>query len=115
MFLFVIHPPVPLSEMRSRVFALEEELSDKSGKLISIQSELAQSKKELAAKEVSLQKARDELSLAHTRMAQDSQRVKAHNTISLPLLLVMLLILDISLKLSHLYNGCWPHHDSCFH
>ncbi|XP_028272074.1 centromere protein F-like isoform X1 [Parambassis ranga] len=65
---------ISLSEMQSRIFALEEELSAKSGKLISIQSEMAQSKKELAAKEVSLQKARDELSLAHTRMAQDSNR-----------------------------------------
>ncbi|XP_018515847.1 centromere protein F isoform X2 [Lates calcarifer] len=63
-----------LSEMRSRVSRLEEELSVKAGTLKSIQSEMVQSKKELAARELSLQKARDELSLVHTRITQESER-----------------------------------------
>ncbi|KAM4555424.1 uncharacterized protein PAE49_014478 [Odontesthes bonariensis] len=65
---------VPSSEIRSRISALENELSEKVGTLKSIQNEMVQTKKELAAKEVGLQKARDELSLAHTRMTQDSER-----------------------------------------
>ena len=69
-------PPVPSSEIRSRISALENQLSEKVGTLKSIQNEMVQTKKELAAKEGSLQKARDELSLAHTRMTQDSERVK---------------------------------------
>uniref|UniRef100_UPI0037E7E456 centromere protein F n=1 Tax=Semicossyphus pulcher TaxID=241346 RepID=UPI0037E7E456 len=63
-----------LSEMRSRVSALEEELSVKAGTLTSIQNEMVQSKKELAARELTVKRARDELSLAHTRMAQESER-----------------------------------------
>ncbi|XP_042348943.1 centromere protein F isoform X2 [Plectropomus leopardus] len=63
-----------LSELRRRVSALEEELSAKAGTLTSLQSEMVQSKKDLAARELSLQKARDELSMAHTRMAQESDR-----------------------------------------
>ncbi|XP_078116583.1 uncharacterized protein LOC144524302 isoform X1 [Sander vitreus] len=63
-----------LSEVRSRVAALEEELCAKAGMLKSIQNEMVQSKKELTARELSLQKARDELSLAHTGMAQERER-----------------------------------------
>nr|XP_046262160.1 centromere protein F isoform X2 [Scatophagus argus] len=63
-----------LSALQSRVSALEEELSVKAGTLKSIQNEMMQSKKELATKELSIQRARDELSLAHTRMAQESER-----------------------------------------
>lgn len=55
--------------------ALKEELSSKAASIKSIQNEMAQSKKELATKEISLQRARDELSLAHTRMAQENERV----------------------------------------
>ncbi|XP_023137769.2 centromere protein F isoform X1 [Amphiprion ocellaris] len=65
---------ISLSEMRRRISALEDELSAKASTLKSIQNEMVQSKKELAAKELNLQKIRDELSLAHTRMAQDSER-----------------------------------------
>uniref|UniRef100_A0A3Q1FBT9 Si:dkeyp-115e12.6 n=1 Tax=Acanthochromis polyacanthus TaxID=80966 RepID=A0A3Q1FBT9_9TELE len=65
---------ISLSEMRRRISALEDELSAKASTLKSIQSEMVQSKKELTAKELNLQKIRDELSLAHTRMAQDSER-----------------------------------------
>ncbi|XP_047440981.1 centromere protein F [Mugil cephalus] len=64
-----------LSKMRSHISALEEQLSTKTGTLKAVQNEVAQKTKELAAKELSLQRARDELSLAHTRMAQDSERV----------------------------------------
>ncbi|XP_074530127.1 uncharacterized protein LOC141793375 [Halichoeres trimaculatus] len=67
-------PDISLSEMQSRVSALEEELSVKSGTLKSMQDEMMQRKKELSAKELSIQRARDELSLAHTRMAQESER-----------------------------------------
>lgn len=74
--------------MQSRLSALEEELCAKAGMLKSIQNEMAQSKKELATKELSAQRARDELSLAHTRMAQESERVKTHT-----LLLIQLMIL----------------------
>ncbi|XP_023263124.1 centromere protein F-like [Seriola lalandi dorsalis] len=63
-----------LSEMQSRVSCLEEELSVKAGTLKSIQNEMVQSKKELTARDLSLQRARDELSLAHTRMTQESER-----------------------------------------
>ncbi|XP_010737488.3 centromere protein F isoform X2 [Larimichthys crocea] len=63
-----------ISAMQSRLSALEEELCAKAGMLKSIQNEMAQSKKELATKELSAQRARDELSLAHTRMAQESER-----------------------------------------
>ncbi len=56
--------------------SLEEELCAKAGTLKSIQNEMVQRKTELAAKELSIQRARDELSLAHTRMAQESERVK---------------------------------------
>lgn len=55
--------------------ALKEELSAKAALIKSIQNEMAQSKKELAAKEISVQRARDELNLAHTRMAQENERV----------------------------------------
>ncbi|KAG8003967.1 Centromere protein F [Nibea albiflora] len=60
--------------MQSRLSALEEELCAKAGLLKSIQNEMVQSKKELATKELSAQRARDELSLAHTRIAQESER-----------------------------------------
>ncbi|XP_031718669.1 centromere protein F isoform X3 [Anarrhichthys ocellatus] len=63
-----------LTDAWSRVTALEEELCAKAGTLKSIQSEMVQSKKELGTRELSLQKACDELSLAHTRMAQESER-----------------------------------------
>lgn len=55
--------------------SLEEELSSKAALIKSTQNEMAQTKKELAAKEISVQRARDELSLAHTRMAQENERV----------------------------------------
>lgn len=55
--------------------ALEEEVCAKAATMKSIQNEMAQSKKELAARELSIQRARDELSLAQTRMAQESERV----------------------------------------
>lgn len=60
--------------------ALEEELCVKAVTMKSIQNEMAQSKKELTARELSIQRARDELSLAHTRMAQESERVNMHTT-----------------------------------
>ncbi|XP_039975503.1 trichohyalin isoform X2 [Xiphias gladius] len=66
---------ISLSEMRSRVSCLEEELSVKAGTLKSIQNEMVQNKKELADRELCLQRARDELSLARTRMTQESERV----------------------------------------
>lgn len=50
----------------------------KAETLKSIQNEMVQSKKKVAATEISLQRARDELSLAHTRMAQESERVTTH-------------------------------------
>ncbi|KAM7000008.1 uncharacterized protein LKV04_004982 [Tautogolabrus adspersus] len=68
---------ISLSEMRSHVSALEQELSAKAGTLKSIQNEMMQSKKELSAKELSIQKARDEVSMAHTRIAQESERASS--------------------------------------
>ncbi|XP_070693100.1 centromere protein F isoform X2 [Pempheris klunzingeri] len=65
---------ISLSEIRSRVSALEEELCAKTRTLKSLENEMVQSKKELAARELSIQRARDELSLAHTHMAQQSER-----------------------------------------
>lgn len=61
--------------MRSRVSSLEEELRVKAEKLKSTQNEMVQNKKEVASRDLSLQRARDELSLAHTRMAQESEKV----------------------------------------
>lgn len=76
LYLFcLLYTAASLSEMQSRVSGLEEELSAKVKMLKSIQSEMAQSKKELTARELSLQKARDEISMAHTRISQESQRV----------------------------------------
>ncbi|XP_040028905.2 uncharacterized protein LOC120817121 isoform X2 [Gasterosteus aculeatus] len=63
-----------LADAGRRVTALEAELCAKAGALKSIQSEMVQSKTELAAKELGLQKARHELSMAHTRVAQESER-----------------------------------------
>ncbi|XP_036932274.1 centromere protein F isoform X2 [Acanthopagrus latus] len=60
--------------LRSRLSALEGELCSKATMLKSIQNELTQSKKELAARELIVQKSRDELSLAHTRIARESER-----------------------------------------
>lgn len=80
----LVHPPVSLSEMRSRVSALEEELRAKAGTLKSIENEMVQSKKELAARDLSIQRARDELTLAHTRMAQESERVKTDTSATDP-------------------------------
>lgn len=73
----LVHTAASLSEEQSRVSALEAELCGKAEALKSIQNEMVQSKKELAVKDVSIQKARNELSVAHTRMAQESERVKA--------------------------------------
>ncbi|XP_035017162.2 centromere protein F isoform X2 [Hippoglossus stenolepis] len=65
---------ISLSEIKSRVSCLEEELSVKTRTLKSIQSDLVQSKKDVTSREISLQKARDELSLVHTRITQESER-----------------------------------------
>lgn len=71
----MVDPPAGLSEVRSRVSALESELSVRAERLKSSQEELMQSKKELATSELSLQRVRDQLTLAHTRIAQESERV----------------------------------------
>ncbi|XP_029917597.1 centromere protein F isoform X2 [Myripristis murdjan] len=63
-----------VSELQSRVCALEEELRAEAQRLKLSQEELAQSRKELAAKDLNLQRASDKISLAHTRMAQESER-----------------------------------------
>lgn len=75
---FMVHLPVSLSALQTCVSALEEELCAKAATMKSIQNEMVQSKKELATRELSIQKARDELSLAHMRMAQESERVNIH-------------------------------------
>ncbi|XP_028315114.1 centromere protein F isoform X1 [Gouania willdenowi] len=64
-------------EMRSRVSALEAELSEKATTLKCVQTEQVQSKKELAAKELSLQNAHSELSVAQTRLIQEKERTSA--------------------------------------
>lgn len=74
----MVHSPVSLSALRSRVSVLEEELCAKALMMKSVQSESEQSKKELAAKELSIQRARDELSMAHTRIAQENGRVNMY-------------------------------------
>ncbi|XP_033830563.1 centromere protein F [Periophthalmus magnuspinnatus] len=63
-----------VSELRSRLTDLEEELRAKVHTINTIQNEVAQNKKELSAKEINLQRLRDELSLAHTRMSQEGER-----------------------------------------
>lgn len=73
--LCLVHQPVSLSGLQTRVSSLEEELSAKAAAMKSIQNELAQSRKELAAKELSVQRVRDELSRAQTRMALEGERV----------------------------------------
>ncbi|XP_062249682.1 centromere protein F isoform X3 [Platichthys flesus] len=65
---------VSLSEIKSRVSCLEEELSVKTRTLKSIQNDLVQSKKDVTSREIGLQKARDELILSHTRITQESER-----------------------------------------
>lgn len=74
----MVHLPVSLSALQTRVSALEEELRVKAATMKSIQNEMVQSKKELATRELSIQKARDELSLAHMRMAQENERVNMY-------------------------------------
>ncbi|XP_034036763.1 centromere protein F isoform X4 [Thalassophryne amazonica] len=63
-----------LSDARSRVATLEEQLRVTSETLKSVQNEVVLSKKEVATKERNLQKVRDELSLAHTRVTQETER-----------------------------------------
>lgn len=67
--------PASVTALHTSVASLKEELSSKASLIKSIQNEMVQSKKELAAKEISVQRARDELNLAHTRMAQENERV----------------------------------------
>ncbi|MEQ2184715.1 hypothetical protein GOODEAATRI_010985 [Goodea atripinnis] len=69
-----VDPPASSLELRSRVSALDSQLSEKVGKLRSIQNEMGLMKKELAAKELSLQKTQDELNVARARMVQDKDR-----------------------------------------
>lgn len=71
----LIHPSETLSEILSHVSFLEEELSVKDNMLKATQGELLQCKKELTTKELNLQK-------THTRIAQESERVKTHTTIA---------------------------------
>lgn len=71
----IVLPPASVSALQTRLAAFEEELSSKAALIKSIQNEMVQSKQELAAKEISVQRARDDLSLAHTRMAQETERV----------------------------------------
>ncbi|XP_055015263.1 centromere protein F isoform X2 [Boleophthalmus pectinirostris] len=63
-----------VSELRSHLTDLEEELRVKVQTINTIQNEVAQNKKELAAKEISLQRLRGDLTLAHTRMSQEEER-----------------------------------------
>ncbi|XP_077466311.1 uncharacterized protein LOC144082787 isoform X2 [Stigmatopora argus] len=63
-----------LSQMRCHVASLEEELSTKATTLKTLQDEVAQGKKKMSAAEISLQKAHNELSVAHTRISQESER-----------------------------------------
>ncbi|XP_071387018.1 centromere protein F-like [Centroberyx affinis] len=63
-----------VSELQSRVCALEGELHAEAQRLKASHEELVQSSKELASRELNLQRARDQLGLAHTRMAQESER-----------------------------------------
>lgn len=74
-FLCVCLPLASITALQTSVAALQEELSSKASLIKSIQNDMVQSKKELAAKEISVQRARDELNLAHTRMAQENERV----------------------------------------
>lgn len=67
--------PASVTALHTSVASLKEELSSKASLIKSIQNEMVQSQKELAAKEISVQRARDELNLAHTRMAQENERV----------------------------------------
>ncbi|XP_077388721.1 uncharacterized protein LOC144026079 [Festucalex cinctus] len=63
-----------LSQMRRHAASLEEELSVKTETLKSLQDEVTQSKKKMAATELSLQRAHNELSVATTRISQESER-----------------------------------------
>lgn len=68
MFVCLVHLSESLSEIRSRVSFLEEELSVKDTMLKATQGEMVQCKKELAAKEIILQK-------TQARIRQESERV----------------------------------------
>ncbi|XP_061541517.1 centromere protein F [Phycodurus eques] len=61
-------------QMRHHAASLEEQLSVKTETLKSLQFEMAQGKKKMAATELSLQRAHNELSVAHTRITQESER-----------------------------------------
>ncbi|KAK0131058.1 Centromere protein F [Merluccius polli] len=63
-----------VSELHSRVCALEAELRAEADRLKASQEQLGRSQKELAAVETNLQKSRDQISLAQTRTVQESDR-----------------------------------------
>ncbi|XP_051942716.1 centromere protein F isoform X2 [Hippocampus zosterae] len=63
-----------LSQMRRHTASLEEELSVKAETLKLLHDEMAQGKKKMASTELSLQRAHNELSVAHTRISQESER-----------------------------------------
>ena len=59
---------------------LEVEMSAEAERLRQTQDQLTQTRRDLGIREHSLQKARDELSLAHTRISQESDRVSSKHT-----------------------------------
>lgn len=103
----LVCPAACASALRSRVSALEEELQAKAATLRSVQSEVAQSKKELSAKELSIQRGRDELSMAHTRMAQESERVNTHTAPLLETIHAALYPLPAQRFCFVTQYGCW--------
>ncbi|KAM4621797.1 uncharacterized protein ACJ7VT_006096 [Polymixia lowei] len=63
-----------VSELQSRVCALEEELRAEAQRLKASQEQLGESRRELATREQNDQKTRNQLSLAQTRITQESDR-----------------------------------------
>lgn len=79
LFVCLVHPSETLSDIRSHVSSLEEELSVKDSMLKATQCELVQCKKELTAKELNLQK-------TNTCIAQESERVQTQTSITTDIL-----------------------------
>lgn len=78
----VLSPSLPVSgcvaELQGRMRDLQGELKAECERFRQTQDALANARKDLTIREQSLQRAKDELSLAHTRISQESERVRMH-------------------------------------
>ncbi|XP_010896678.2 centromere protein F [Esox lucius] len=67
----------PVAELQGRVRAVEGELKAECERFRQTQDALAAARKDLTAREQSLQRTKDELSLAHSRISQETDRAQS--------------------------------------